>query len=237
MAVRPGISRHGDARRPRVARILSIELHLTTRPSAAHSAAGLQTCIIMKTRFLILVLLLAVVGGLTAWRATHPRTKTRVSLESLNQRPAPEFQLLDQNSRPIQLKGYVGRYRVLVYFFASGQSLDADPVLLRLREVYPALKRSGVMAFAISSPLGPQEKPKAVSFPFPILRDTVAGQPGSCSTLWGRTQGAQTSTAGAKIQPAAFLVEATGLVSWDGDFPKPADDAIDLINALVSGQR
>jgi peroxiredoxin len=191
----------------------------------------------MKTRFFILVFLLAVVGGLTVWRVNHPRTKTKVSLDSLDQRPAPEFQLLDQNSRPIQLKGYVGRYRVLVYFFASGQTLDADPVLLRLREVYPALKRSGVMAFAISSPLGPVEKPKAVSFPFPILRDTVAGQPASCSTRWGRTQGTQASAAGAKIQPAAFLVEATGMVDWEGDFPKPADDAIDLINDLVAGRR
>ncbi|GEM_PF-302531 len=208
-----------------------------TRPSAAHFAAWIQTCIIMKIRFLFLVIVLTLVSGLTAWRAMNPRTKTEVSLQSLHQRPAPEFQLLDQNSRPIQLKGYVGRYRVLVYFFASGQTLDADPVLLRLREVYPTLKRSGVMAFAISSPLGPVEKPKAVSFPFPILRDTVAGQPGSCSTLWGRTQGTPASSAGAKIQPAAFLVEATGLVSWNDDFPKPADDAIDLINALVSGQR
>jgi len=191
----------------------------------------------MKLRFVVFAVLLSLVVGLTLWRAANPRTKTVVSLESLDQRPAPEFQLLDQNSRPIQLKGYMGRYRVLVYFFASGQPLDSDPVLQRLREVYPTLKRSGVMVFAISSPLGPQEKPKAVSYPFPILRDTVAGQPDSCSTLWGRTQGTQASTTGAKIEPAAFLADATGLVSWKGDFPRPADDAIDLINDLVAGRR
>lgn len=191
----------------------------------------------MKTRQVIFPLLLACVTAATLWRAANPREKVVVSLESLNLMPAPEFQLLDQNSRPTQLKGYVGRYRALIYFFPSGQVLDSDPVLQRLREVFPALKRSGVMVFAISTPLNPEQKTKAISYPFPILRDTVAGQPGSCSSRWGRTPTVSGNTPSAKIQPAVFLVEGTGLVSWENDYPKPTESPLDLINALVSGQR
>lgn len=191
----------------------------------------------MKPRQVIFPLLLACVTAATLWRAANPREKVVVSLDSLNMRPAPEFQLLDQNSRPIQLKGYIGRYRALIYFFASGQVLDADPVLQRLREVFPALKRSGVMVFAISTPMNPEQKTKAISYPFPILRDTVAGQPGSCSNRWGRTPAASESAASVQIQPAVFLVDGTGMVSWADDFPKPTESPLDLINALVSGQR
>jgi hypothetical protein len=54
---------------------------------------------------------------------------------------------------------------------------------------------------------------------------------------WGRTPTVSGNTPSAKIQPAVFLVEGTGLVSWENDFPKPTESPLDLINALVSGQQ
>ncbi len=191
----------------------------------------------MKPRFILLLVLLTMVGGATAWRIINPHKRTEISLESLNVRAAPEFQLLDQNNRPIQLKGYVGRYRVFLYFFEASQGPDADPVLQRLREVYTVLKRSHVMVFAISSPLGPDHKPKALSYPFPILRDTLAGQKGSCTANWGRARSVSGASAPSPVEPAAFLIEANGLVSWGEGFPRPLDDPLALINAIVSGQK
>ena len=54
----------------------------------------------MKPRFILLLVLLTMVGGATAWRIINPHKRTEISLESLNVRAAPEFQLLDQNNRP-----------------------------------------------------------------------------------------------------------------------------------------
>jgi peroxiredoxin len=191
----------------------------------------------MKPRLLILLFLLLVVGGATAWRIANPLERETVSLESLNSRPAPEFQLLDQNNRPIQLRGYVGRYRVLLYFFDPTAGPDADRVLKRLKDVHGALKKSQVMTFAISTPLNPEQKRQTLSYPFPILRDTLAGQPGSCTFAWGRATLAQGETGPAKITPGAFLVDATGMVNWDGKFPKPVEDPEGLINAILSGEQ
>lgn len=190
----------------------------------------------MKPRLMVLLVLLSCVAGATAWRVANPRERQSVSMTSLDMRSPPEFELLDQNSRMTRLKGYLGRYRVLVYFFEASRGLDADPVLRRLREVYPALKKSGIRIFAISSPLGPDHKPQSVSWPFPILRDTTAGQPDSCSARWGRTTIAEGVTGPAQVQPAAFLIGATGLVRWANDFPEPAQDAMELVNALASGR-
>ena len=191
----------------------------------------------MKPRLFILLCLLLAIGGATGWRIMHPRARQAVSLASLNARPAPEFQLLDQNNRPIQLRGYIGRYRVLLYFFDATAGPDADPILKRLQDVHRALKKSQVMTFAISTPLSPEQKRQTLSYPFPILRDTLAGQPGSCSYVWGRAMLADGETGPPKITPAAFLVDATGMVSWDGKFPKPVEDAQVLINAILSGEQ
>jgi peroxiredoxin len=190
----------------------------------------------MKPRFLVLLFMLTLVVGVTAWRTANPNQRTKVSLESLNVRPAPEFQLLDQNSRPIQLKGYLGRHRILLRFFDGIAGPDADPVLRRLKEVYPELKRSQIVAFGISSPLGPQQKDQTLSYPFPILRDTLAGQPGSCCVAWGVTEISEGSPGPARVKPALFLIEANGLVGWDVNSPKPVANAEALINALVRGQ-
>lgn len=190
----------------------------------------------MKPRPIILVCLLTAVGSATAWRIVHPRQREAVSLASLNARPAPEFQLLDQNNRPIQLRGYLGRYRVLLYFFDATSGPDADPILQRLKDVHGALKKSQVMTFAISTPLSPDQKRQTLSYPFPILRDTLAGQPGSCSYAWGRAALVEGGTGPAKITAAAFFVDATGLVNWSGEFPKPVEDVQVLINAILSGE-
>ncbi len=190
----------------------------------------------MKPRFLFFVFALTLVVGSTVWRVLNPRERVAVSLESLNVRAAPEFQLLDQNNRPIQLKGYLGRYRILLYFFDSIEGPDADVVLQRLREVYPVLKKSRIMVFAISTPLRPDHKLLALSYPFPILRDTLAGQRGSCTAIWGRTKVVDSTGTPARIDPAAFVIEANGLVNWDKDTPRPVEDPLALINAFVTGE-
>ncbi len=186
----------------------------------------------MKPRFFVLLALLISVAAASVWREMNPR-QSRSPLDQNTVRSAPVFQLLDQKSRPIQLAGYLNRYRVLLYFFDARLGPDADPVLQQLKTAYPTLKSSGIMVFAISSPLGPDHKATAAAYPFPVLRDTQAGQPGSCSAVWGRAKANPGEMQPAVVEPAAFLIEANGTVRWNGDFPIPVENPRTLISSLV----
>ena len=190
----------------------------------------------MKLRFLALLILLTGVVTATAWRIVTPRVSTTTTLEAVDMRPAPLFQLLDQHDRPIQLNGYLNRYRIVLAFFDATSGPTADPVLRKLKEFHPALKKAGIMVFAISSPLTPEHKQSALSFPFPVLRDTLAGQPGSGCRLWGRATADVGANRASPVQPASFLIEADGMVRWNGDLPQPVDDPELMIANLISGR-
>ena len=190
----------------------------------------------MKPRFIALLLLLTGVVAATAWRIATPRQSAGTTLEAVDMRPAPLFQLLDQHDRPTQLTGYLNRFRIVLVFFNANSGPTADPVLKTLKEFHPALKRAGIMVFAISSPLNPEHKQSAQSFPFPVLRDTLAGQPNSCCRLWGRATAEVGVNRPAPIRPATFLIEADGMVRWNGDVPQPVDDPELMIANLISGR-
>ncbi|MEY3175761.1 MAG: hypothetical protein RLZZ436_3675 [Planctomycetota bacterium] len=190
----------------------------------------------MKPRFLLFLLLLSAVTGATVWRMANPHQRQAVDPALLNARPAPGFQLLDQNNRPVQLRGYLGRHRVLVAFFDGRTGPLADRVLLRLKECQPALKSEGVLVLAISTPLAPEIKPQTLSFPFPVLRDTIAGTPESCSRVWGVCPQPAESGRAAVISPALFLVDRSGLVAWQGEHPQPLADPEAAIAAILRGE-
>ncbi|MGV2340627.1 MAG UNVERIFIED_CONTAM: peroxiredoxin family protein [Planctomycetaceae bacterium] len=119
----------------------------------------------MKPRFIALLLVLAAVTVATIYRVANPHRREVVDPAMLNSQPAPGFQLLDQNNRPVQLRGYLGRHRVLVAFFDGRTGPLADRVLVKLKEYQPALKAEGVMILAISTPLAPDIKPQAAFVP------------------------------------------------------------------------
>ena len=190
----------------------------------------------MKPRFLVLLLMLVTVASATAWRMLNPHQRQQIDPAILNSRPAPVFQLLDQNNRPVRLGGYLGRHRVLVAFFDGRTGPAADSTMQRLKEVLPALKSQGVMVLGISAPLAPDIKQQTLSFPFPVLRDTIAGTPESCCNKWGVCLSAATPQRPALISPALFLVERNGFVAWEGDHPRPLADSDAAISALLRGE-
>lgn len=190
----------------------------------------------MKPRFLVLLCLLAAVAGATGYRLTNPHRRQEFDATLLNARPAPVFQLLDQNNRPVQLRGYLGRHRVLVAFFDGRKGPLADPVMLKLKEFQPALKAQGVLILAISTPLAPDIKPQTLSFSFPVLRDTIAGTPESCSRAWGVCAKAPEPGEAAVISPALFLVDRSGLVAWRGEHPEPLTDPEAAITGILRGE-
>ena len=188
----------------------------------------------MKLREKLFAGTLLVVAGATAWRIVTPRDAAAVSSVFKDERPAPTFQLIDQNGRPSQLEGYLHRHRIILVFFDGGKGLNSDPVMRQIREFAPAIKRTGVKLIAISTPLTPEFKPQAEDFPFPVLHDTWSGQPDSSSVTWG-TAVLPAKGAVAEIRPALFVIEQTGLVEFDGELPKDVDDPELFLMQLISG--
>jgi len=188
----------------------------------------------MKLREKLFGSVLLVVAAATVWRILTPRDVVRVTARFADERPAPVFQLLDQNGRQANLQSYLHRHRIVLVFFDAGKGLDGDPLMQRIREFAPAIKRTGVRLIAISTPLTPEFKSQAENFPFPVLHDTRSGYPDSSSVNWG-TAILPSKGAVADIRPAMFVIEQTGFVEWDGDKPKPVDDPELFLAQLISG--
>lgn len=188
----------------------------------------------MKPREILFGSVLLVVAAATAWRILTPRDVAKVTATFFDERPAPTFQLLDQNGRQANLRSYLHRHRILLVFFDARTGLDGDPLMRHIREFAPAIKRTGVKLIAVSTPLTPEFKSQAETFPFPVLRDTRSGYPDSSSVTWG-TAILPAKGAVADIRPAMFLIEQTGLVEWVGEKPKPIDDPESFLTQLISG--
>ena len=188
----------------------------------------------MKPREIFFGALLAVVVLATGWRILTPRDKSTVAVKVTDTRPAPVFQLLDQNGRPAQLQGYLNRHRILLVFFDGRKGMNGNPLMEQIRKLAPSIKRTGVKLIAVSTPLTPEFKFQAEAFPFPVLRDNWSGQPGSSSVKWG-TAILPSKDAIAPIAPAMFDIDRTGMVEWDHDTPKPVADPELLLTQLVAG--
>jgi len=188
----------------------------------------------MKRRDKLFCSVLLVVATATAWRILTPRDAVKVTGTFVDERPAPTFQLLDQNGRQANLQSYLHRHRIVLVFFDARPGLDGDLLMRRIREFAPAIKRTGIRLIAISTPLAPEFKSQAENFPFPVLHDTRSGYPDSSSVKWG-TAILPSKGAVADIRPAMFVIEQTGLVEWDGEKPKSVDDPELFLNQLISG--
>ncbi len=187
----------------------------------------------MRKRELILLLLLTAVTCVTVWRVLDPPAGFAVDPATLITQDAPIFQLLDQNNRPAGIRGYLGRHRILVAFFNGAGGPDGDSVMLRLREVAAALKANGVRVLAISTPLAPNVKAQCLSYPFPVLRDTIAGQPQSTCVQWGVCEETTDPQRPPQLRPALFLIDRRGLVNSDGIRPRAVDNPLLTINSLL----
>ncbi len=189
-----------------------------------------------KPRDVIFLAALCVVFVLTAWRMNNPRGPQPVGPALIGAvRTAPAFELYDQQSRLVQLDAFLHRHHILLAFFDAGVNSDELDFLQRLREFHPALKENGVLVLGVTNTLPQQIRaPTRSPFPFPVLADISAGQPGSASAIWGC---ARPGSAGQswQILHSVFLIERSGHVAWEGDFPQPVPDPQQLIRRLIEG--
>ena len=195
----------------------------------------------LKMRQTVLIIAAVVITGLCWWRTTVTPPSKSAPRQIAQLSPAPSFELYDQQSRRVSLEAFLHRHKIVLVFFDQSDGPDTNKTLLRLRDVYPALKKNGVVAVTVGNLLPQQVRERSASnFPFPILSDIEAGRKNSASSMWGRatiaTQSSQSIDQPGTIDPACFFIDRAGLVEWDGQFPKPATDGDSLINQLLTGK-
>lgn len=197
----------------------------------------------LKPRVIVLPLAALVIAGLCAWKLSRPEVAQTIPENAGTlRRPAPPFELRDQGrvlsdgttqpSRPVRLKTYLGRHRIVLVFFDNEAGADQDPVLSALREHQDAIQKDGVIVLGISTAL-PQHNRQAIQrageIPFPLLTDLD----GTVCSTWGvlnmRDDGAF------RNRPGVFIIDRAGTVAWKGDAPLPVSNPLDHLDSLVTG--
>jgi peroxiredoxin len=192
----------------------------------------------LKLRDLVLAGSAVVITALCWWRTTTPvQHSAATDFSATDRRPAPAFELYDQNSHLVKLDAYLHRHTIALVFFDGSQDPETIDALVRFREFHPALKSNGVIVIGVSNALPQRIRAQSVRpFPFPILADINAGQPGSASLEWGCAVADQPDGR-YSIRSALFLIDRTGLVSWHNNLPIPEQSPEQVVTALIAGEK
>ncbi len=183
-----------------------------------------------------------VIAGACIFRLQSPLQTGAQDVRISDRRPAPAFELYDQNSRAVNLSAYLNRHKILLVFFDGQTDPDSDPVLQQLSQFHAALAKTNVTVIAVSNALPQTIRGKGNRpLPFAVLSDVTAGQPGSASVLWNvadpaapRQPAAASAPTSAVIRPSVFFIDAGGLVDWDGKHPRSLSDPQPFISRLVA---
>ena len=186
------------------------------------------------SRLLILPVAAVIIIAACGWRITNPRQNQSEMVMPLNTRPAPAFQLYDQNSTLVNLEAFLHRHTIVLVFFDGQLGPDANSTLQELRRFCPALKSEGVVIFGVSTAL-PQENRNNSSqpFPFPLLTDAVSTDKNSVHRVWGRLIPPPTLDKPGGTKPGVFLIDRKGLIGWENGMPMPDPNPETIVSRLL----
>jgi peroxiredoxin Q/BCP len=145
---------------------------------------------------------------------------------------APDFNLVDQDGKPVALKDYAGR-KLLVYFYPKASTPGCTTQACSIRDAFADLKDLGVAAVGISP-----DKPDALkkfaaqySLNFTLLADPEKKAAGEYFVLGEKTMFGKTSVG---IIRSSFLVSEDGKVLQTWYKVKP-DQTVALAVEFVKG--
>lgn len=174
---------------------------------------------VWRPRVLVLPIAAAIIVGVVAYKLSQPRQSRSMAVVEERRSADPlKFMALDSNNQLLKFERYLGRHEILLVFFDGEAGADRDPVLLRVREQFPELKRRGVQVVAVSAAI-PQYNRHAMErvgkFPFPLLSDPEF----FIHRLWGRYDEERLET-----RTGVFWIDRAGQVAWSGKVPRPEAD-------------
>ncbi|MFN0055353.1 MAG: redoxin domain-containing protein [Planctomycetales bacterium] len=174
----------------------------------------------MRKLFLVVPLSAVVVGGLVGYRLANPRTASPEFVVSVSGRPAPLFQLYDEQSQIVRLARYIGRHKLLIVFFDGSRGPDESALLVNLRQAFLPIRKTKAIVLAISSLRPSQLRPppgergertsRAEPFPFTLLADTL-DNPDQPDHAVHRLYGAFDENNRAPRE-AVFVVDGAGII-------------------------
>lgn len=189
-----------------------------------------------RRRILILPLTAVIIFGLCAWRMANPHQRVVVDELPEIRKPAPSFQLYDQESTVVNFDAYLHRHKIVLVFYDGQVGPDDSPVLEQLREFYPAIQREGFVVFGVSTALPQENRNNSTrDWPFKLLSDAAATAKNSVHRVWGTFVEPPSLDKPARTKPAVFLIDRAGLVAWDGEFPRSEPNPEIVANRLLSG--
>lgn len=137
----------------------------------------------MRRLFLVLPISAIVIAVLVVYRLNRPPAPPVAAAIASAVRPAPLFQLYDENSQIVRLSRYLGRHKLLIVFFDGRQGIDGSGLLAALRDEagYRQIAQTRAVVLAITA-LRPSEMRLANNeqgqrverdrpVPFPMLAD------------------------------------------------------------------
>lgn len=156
----------------------------------------------------------AVIAGLVTYRIQRPPAPAPPTAVATIARPAPLFQLYDEQSQIVRLARYLGRHRLLIIFFDGTGGPDRSELLLELRREFLPIHETGAIVLAISG-LRPSELRPAANergertardepFPFEMLADINDYE---VHRLYGAYDDAR-----GRPREAVFVVDRTGMI-------------------------
>lgn len=168
----------------------------------------------MRKIYLVIPVSALVIAGLVVYRTNRAAPLLPVAAPAGAARPAPAFQLYDEQSRLVRLDAFRGRHKLLIVFFDGTGGPDRSALLLELRRKFLPIHDAKAMVFAISDLRPSQLRPppnergerteRDDPFPFAMLSDINDFEV-------HRRYGAFDEQAN-RPREAAFVIDRTGMI-------------------------
>ena len=182
----------------------------------------------MLQRYKIIVLFLLILNNISCHQDTKtPHMRSEKKLKIGDQ--APQFTLPDQNGKMVDLNSFIGKTKLVVYFYPKDESFGCTKEACSFRDSYEDFKETGAEVIGISSDDEASHRGFAANhkLPFILLSDKdkkVAGLYGVGKTL-GILPGRVT-----------FIIDRQGIIrgiySSQINFQKHVEEALEVLRRI-----
>lgn len=95
-------------------------------------------------------------------------------METLVGKPAPDFELPDQNGNPVRLSDFLGRW-VVLYFYPKDMTPGCTQEACAFRDAYAEFAQRDIIVLGVSADdvRSHQKFAQKYALPFPLLADTA----------------------------------------------------------------